>query len=165
MDIKDMSLEAVIFQFIDQSKFLFFPEQWNSTFLDYSKNEAFTLFLVYRKGQVNMTEIADYLSVPLNTVTGIVSRLEKRDMIKRERDKDDKRIVVVNMTLSGTNFIKEQMKEMEYYFNQVMAELTSEELDITIKIIGKVFNILKSSNSSKDNNHITTKKVKRITIE
>ncbi len=165
MDIKDMSLEEYLFQFIDQCKLLFFPEQWNHTFMDYSKNEAFTLFLIYRKGQVNMTEIADYLGVPLNTVTGIVSRLEKRDVVKRERDKEDKRIVVVNVSTSGRELVKQQMKEIEYYFELVVSKLTAEEMDIAIKIVSKVFDIFKNSNPTNDSNNNTTKKIKRIPIE
>lgn len=165
MDIKDMSLEEILFQFIDECKLLFFPEQWNPTFLDYSKNEAFSLFFIYRKGQVNMTEIADYLAVPLNTVTGIVTRLEKRDVINRERDKEDKRIVVVTMTLFGSKFVKEQLKELEFYFELVMSRLTNEEIDSTIKIISKIFDIVKHNNPSNIKEDKMTKKVKRILIE
>lgn len=164
MDLKDVSLEELIFQFIDQCKFLFFPEQWNRTFLDYSKNEAFTLFLIYRKGQVNMTEIADYLNVPLNTVTGIVSRLEKRGVIRRERDKSDKRIVVVTMSITGGKFVKEQLEELEFYFRQVSSKLTPEETDHLVKLVNKVFDIFKSGSLSKDSGG-TAKKIRRIPIE
>lgn len=164
MNIKDKPLEEIIFQFVDQCKLLFFPEQWNPTFLDYSKNEAFALFLIYRKGQVNMTEIADYLSVPLNTVTGIVSRLEKREVIQRERDKNDKRIVYVTMSSFGKQFVKEQLKELEHYFQMVVSKLSGEELDNMIHIINKVFDILKD-NTLVEKEQRSIKKVKRITIE
>lgn len=40
-----------------------------------------------------MTEIADYLNVPLNTATGNIGRLEKRGVIKR--DVIDKRVVTI----------------------------------------------------------------------
>ncbi len=165
MDIKDRSLEELLFQIIDACKGLFFPEQWNRTFMDYSKNEVFTLFLVYRKGQVNMTEIADYLVVPLNTVTGIVSRLEKREVVTRERDKDDKRIVVVNMRPTGKEFVKKQIKEMEHYFELIMSNFTKEEMELAIKIGSKVFDIFKNNNSPNNHDYSNVKKVRRIPIE
>lgn len=167
MDIKNMSLEDIIFQFIDKCKFLFFPEQWNQTFMDYSKNEVFTLFFIYRKEQVNMTEIADHLNIPLNTATGIISRLEKRDVVLRERDKDDKRIVVVKMSSSGRDFIKEQMSLLEYYFELIMSNLDVEEMDLVIKIVSKLFDLF-ANNKAKENNeneNSEDKKVKRIVIE
>ncbi len=165
MGFKDMSLEEIIFQFLDQSKFLFYPEKWNRTFMDYSKNEAFTLFLLYRKEQVNMTEIAEYLKVPLNTATGIVSRLEKRGVVLRERDRTDKRIVVVKMSPEGREFIKEQIKVMEYYLEKVMAMLTREEKELAVKLFDKVFYIFKNNASNYNKEEKEHKKVKRILIE
>ncbi len=159
-----MSVEELLFEIIDRCKLLFFPEQWNHTFLDYSKNEAFALFLVYRKGPVNMTEIADYLGVPLNTVTGIVSRLEKREVIKRERDETDKRIVVVNMSSFGKQFIKEQIKEMGHYFELVVTQLTAEEMEFAIKLADKIFHIFEDNNPAKVEKS-TVNKVRRIPIE
>lgn len=165
MDMKNMSLEEIIFQFMDQCKFLFYPEQWNKTFMDFSKNEVFALFLVYRKEQVNMTEIADYLGVPLNTATGIVSRLEKRNIILRERDKTDKRIVVVKMSADGRNFVKEQMKLLEHYFEMIIAKLSPEEMELTFRLFTDIFAILTSSTSQHKEGEDSTKKVKRIMIE
>lgn len=161
----EIPLEDIIFQLLDQCKLFFFPEQWNRTFLDYSKNEIFTLFLVYRKGQVNMTEIADYLGVPLNTVTGIVSRLEKRDVLVRQRDESDKRIVVVNMSDLGTSFLKEQMKEIEKYLDRILSLLTEEETDYAISLLGRIFQALQTdcTGGSKENGE--SKKIRRIIIE
>ncbi|MBB2184403.1 MarR family transcriptional regulator [Lachnospiraceae bacterium MD1] len=165
MNIRDQSLEEIIFQFIDQCKFLFFPEQWNNTFLDYSKNETFTLFLIYRKGTVNMTEIADYLGVPLNTVTGIVSRLEKKNVIIRQRDLIDKRIVTVSMSSYGKDTLKQQLNELGQYFTLVLSRLTDDELDSAIKIIRKIFDILQDGTLFLKQEPPTAKKVKRIPIE
>lgn len=165
MEKKDLSLESLIFSFLDQYKVLFFPKQWSQTFFEYSKNEAFTLFLVYRKSIVNMTEIAEYLSVPLNTVTGIVSRLEKRGMIRRDRASDDKRIVVVKMTETGKESLKIQIEELEVMFQKVMVELTEEEILLISSIAQKIFSLLQKQNSSKVQGNTDSKKVKRIPIE
>ncbi len=69
------NFETLIYEIMDRCKILFFPEQWQNILLNCSKNEAFTLFFLYRNAPVSMGEIAEYLGVPLNTVTGIISRL------------------------------------------------------------------------------------------
>jgi DNA-binding MarR family transcriptional regulator len=165
MNIREQSLEELIFQFIDQCKFLFFPEQWNNTFLDYSKNETFTLFLIHRKGTVNMTEIADYLGVPLNTVTGIVSRLEKKNVIIRQRDLIDKRIVTVSMSSYGKDTLKKQLNELGQYFTLILSRLTDEELNSAVQIISKIFDILQDGTLLTNKGTPAVKKVKRIPIE
>jgi DNA-binding MarR family transcriptional regulator len=159
------SIEGFIFEFIDQCKLLFFPEQWNNTFLDYSKNEVFALLLVYRRGHVNMTEIAQYLGVPLNTATGIVSRLEKRGVIRRERDLIDKRVVTIAICEDGKEFLTSQFKLMEHYYTLLMNSLSEDEKLIFIKLIGKFLEIVSQDLSKTDNLQEEKKKVKKITIE
>lgn len=161
---KNSSIEILLFEWMDELKFLFFPERWNQTFLDYSKNEIFTLFLIFRRGQVIMTEIADYLGVPLNTVTGIVSRLEKRGIIYRERDKEDKRIVVVNMTVIGKETTKGLVQELEHYVQVIISELTPDETELILKLAVKIFSMMKKE-SQADTKSGQTKKIRKISIE
>lgn len=158
-------MEQFLFEFIDQCKLLFFPEQWNNTFLDYSKNEVFTLYYVYRKGSPNMTEIAEYIGVPLNTATGIISRLEKRGVIKRERDVVDKRVVTIGISEEGMRFLSEQLKELERYYELFMESITSEEKVLLIKIIGKLLDIVSRDIADKERLQETKKTIRRIIIE
>lgn len=154
-----LKMESLVFEFMDQCKFIFFPKQWNPFFLDCSKNEIFVLLLVYRKNCVNMTEIAEHLRIPLNTVTGVVNRLEKKEIILRERSKEDKRIVTIVLTDKGKIFLKKEMKELERYFSKVMNSLTEQEKETLSNVVGKVFRILQEEKPKVE------KKVKRIMIE
>lgn len=159
------TIEQFIFEFIDQCKLLFFPEQWNNTFLDYSKNEVFALFFVYRKGSANMTEIADYIGVPLNTATGIISRLEKRGVIRRERDVVDKRVVTIGISEAGKDFLSGQMKELERYYELFMESVTKEEKVLLIKIAGKFLDIVSRDLADKNQPQETKKTIRKIIIE
>lgn len=159
------SVEEFIFEILDQCKLLFFPEKWNKTFLDYSKNETFALFFVYRRGNANMTEIADYLGVPLNTATGIISRLEKRGVIKRERDVVDKRVVTIALSQEGMEFIAEQMKVLGHYYSLFMETLTEEEKGLLLKLLSRFLDIISQDFMKKDASQEQKIKVKRIMIE
>lgn len=161
----EQTIEGFIFEFIDQCKLLFFPEQWNNTFLDYSKNEVFALLLVYRKGHANMTEIADYLSVPLNTATGIISRLEKRGIVRRERDIIDKRVVTIGISEEGKEFLAEQLTLLERYYQMFMGALSEEEKLVLIRLVSKFLDIVTQDLMNKDTAQDKKKQVKKITIE
>lgn len=52
--------------------------------LDCSKNEVFVLLDLLRQGEVTMSELAGYLQVPLNTVTGIITRMEKKQLVEQQ---------------------------------------------------------------------------------
>lgn len=161
---KASPLEDFIFEFIDKCKLLFFPEKWNNTFLDYSKNEIFALLFVYRKGVTNMSEITQYLGIPLNTTTGIISRIEKRGVVRRERDPDDKRIVTVTITQEGIEFLTDELNYISYYYNRIMDSISEEEKILLLKLISRFLDIVSKESPNKANSDIN-RRLRRIPIE
>ena len=162
---EDFNIESIIFKYIDKVKFLLFPDQWSSVFLDYSKNEILAMLLIYRKNKVNMSEVAEYINAPLNTATGVITRLEKKMIVERTRDTEDKRIVMINLTQNGQEFIKDEKKQIEYYVRKVYNSLTEEEKSVAISIVNKVIHTLKVGMDRSEDEEKPVKKVKRITIE
>ena len=158
-------IEEFIFEFIDKFKPLFYPGQWNSTFLDYSKNEIFALLFVYRKGTVSMSEIAEYIGVPLNTATGIIGRLEKKGVINRQRDTIDKRVVTVNITSDGMEFLKNELNIISYYYNKLMDSISEEEKILLLKLISNFLEVMTQELPSKVNSDKQNMKARKITIE
>ena len=163
MDSSKVNISELMFQYIDQVKFLFFPDQWSKIFLDYSRNEIFTLIYLYRNPHVNMTEVASYINVPLNTATGVVGRMEKKGLILRERDGQDKRIVTLCLTEMGEQFVRCEIEEIEKIYERVAKELTQEEFATMINIVDRILEILKTD--SKKETSVTKRQVKRIPIE
>ena len=105
MKLKEQGITEEAFQFIadyiEEVKELLSSDIWENIFLNCSKNEVLIYWLLYRKREVNMTEIAEYIHVPLNTATGIINRMEKNDFIIRTRSKEDKRVVLIGFSEKG----------------------------------------------------------------
>lgn len=162
---KSTDLESIFFNYIDELKFLFFPNQWSSVFLDYSKNEILALLFLYRYKTANMTEISEYINAPLNTTTGVVGRLEKKSMVDRVRSDEDRRIVQIVLTDKAKEFINSEKEIIEYYFRKLYDSLTDEEKNAAFSIFRKVADVLHRGMDDKDTADTVTKKVKKITIE
>jgi DNA-binding MarR family transcriptional regulator len=158
------NLETMIFEYIDKIKYLLSPEIWGNELFNCSKNEVFVLLLLYRQSDVNMTQIADYLTVPLNTATGIVGRMEKRDFLVRERSSEDKRVVTIKLTDAGRAAIRDILNEMIRYGQLMMDSFTDEEAKLVFKLVDKVMDSL-----SRDANQTAAKptesKIRKIMIE
>lgn len=160
-----LPIEGLLFDFIDKYKLLFFPEKWNHTFLDYSKNEIFALLFVYRNGTVTMSEIAQYIDVPLNTATGIVGRLEKRGVVSRQRVAADKRVVTVSITTEGTELISNEFDSIRRYYIKIMDSISEEEKHLLLKLIAKILELLSNDVSQNETSRHKNKKLRRIIIE
>lgn len=162
---KELGLETIIFEYIDELKFLFFPDKWSSVFLDYSKNEILAMLLLYRNKKANMTEIAEYISAPLNTATGVVGRLEKKLMVERLRDKEDRRVVNIVLTKVAEDFIEQERRMISHYFEEVVKTLSDDEKKAALSIFRKVASVLKKDKLTADHSDMAEKRVKKIIIE
>jgi len=160
MDITNV--EEYIFRYIDKVKVLVSPETWENLLLDCTKDEIFILLYVYRKSEVNMSMIAEYIHVPLNTATGIVGRMEKKNLIARYHSEDDKRVVKVAITDEGTRHIGSVLKEIMRYVQVVMDRLSPEEIKMLFQTVSKIMEALEESSQSEQDTEV---KVKKIIIE
>ena len=151
----ELRMQEDAFQFIEEIKELLSPEIWNNILLNCSKNEILIFWLLYRKTEANMTEIAEYIHVPLNTATGIVGKMEKNDYIIRERLKEDKRVVVIRLTEKGNI----QVKALT---NGVLGCVkVTEEMEIFVKMSKRVVEVLKQGHKKEEKKSA----IRRITIE
>lgn len=157
--------EKIIFDYLDRVKTLISPRTWENILLDCSKNEVFVMILLYRRGEVNMTQVSDYLQVPLNTVTGIVDRMEKRGLLERQRSAEDKRVVTIQMTEQGMACIKDILDQVFRYGQSILSKLTPQELQTGIQLIDKVVEGLNEEYDKEKAQAEPVKRVRKIVIE
>ena len=150
-----------IADYIEEVKELLSSDIWENIFLDCSKNEVLIFWLLYQRSEVNMTEIAEYIHVPLNTATGIINRMEKNELIVRTRSKEDKRVVLIGFSEKGMTQFQSLVNELMYYGMKVMSSFTKEEMTLFYKMTTKVKEILRQEKRKED----TPKKVRKIIIE
>lgn len=165
MEQKDRAISAEAFKqftdYIDEIKELLSSDLWSNIFLNCSKNEVLILWLLFQKKEVNMSEIAEYIHVPLNTATGIVGRMEKSGLVERTRSVQDKRIVLIRFSDKGMKQFNKLVNELMTYAAQVLSEFTPQELKLLEDMMSKVKTVLKQAKKKED----TEKKIRRITID
>ncbi len=72
----------------------------------YSKTQILTLSRLYNHKYCFISELADYLSISLPATTGLIRRMVRNNLVKKERDTKDARMVKVKLTQKGRNFFK-----------------------------------------------------------
>lgn len=165
MKLNEQGISQETFQFIteyiEEVKELLSSDIWENIFLDCSKNEVLIFWLLYQRSEVNMTEIAEYIHVPLNTATGIINRMEKNELIVRTRSKEDKRVVLIGFSEKGMAQFQNLINELMYYGMKVMSSFTKEEMALFYKMTNRVKAVLKQEKRKED----IPQKVRKITIE
>lgn len=159
MKIDINNFENSLFDLFDQIKVLISQDTWENILLNCTKNEMLVLMLMYRGSEVNMTQIADYLNVPLNTATGIVTRMEKKDMIQRIRSMEDKRVVTLALTEGGQQQVGAILKTFIGYGKKLFTVLTTEEIAMISSIFDKVITLIQEESKGVDQNNKTVRKI------
>ena len=89
-------------------------------------------------GKKTMRNIADYLKVTPPSATEIISEMEKKNLVKRESDKADRRIVFIALSDRAKKLFVSVSKRKDAIFKKMVSKLTVSDrktLERIIKII------------------------------
>jgi DNA-binding MarR family transcriptional regulator len=89
-------------------------------------------------GSSIMSEIAKQLSLSLSSITVIVDKLVKLNLVSRIRSEDDRRIVYGSLTPEGEKIYQLQIDHLHEVLKNVLAPLTNQEQENLIQIIQKL---------------------------
>jgi DNA-binding MarR family transcriptional regulator len=89
-------------------------------------------------GALTMGELARRLASTEKTITGVVDRMEREGLAKRDRDDKDRRVVHVALTKKGTQMHQKMQLEMRAKLDFLMSLLDPVERKSLIKILEKL---------------------------
>ncbi|MFZ0243716.1 MAG: MarR family transcriptional regulator [Desulfobacterales bacterium] len=72
---------------------------------------------------ISLGDLTRSLHLNNSTVTGIIDRLEKRDLVRRIRQSRDRRQIHVEVTDKGRNFIKQAPKPLQEHFIEQVSRM------------------------------------------
>jgi DNA-binding MarR family transcriptional regulator len=90
------------------------------------------------KGQATIGELANDISLSQATVTTILDRLEKRQLVYRERSKEDKRKVHANLTEAAVEVLKSAPLPLQDHFTRQFGNLQEWEQTMIISALQRV---------------------------
>lgn len=79
------------------------------------------------RGKLTLGELAAAEKVRPPSMTRIVSNLEERGLAVREPDKDDRRLVLVQLTDAGSQLLEANRRRRDAWLNKQLRQLSTEE--------------------------------------
>ncbi|MDH5358722.1 MAG: MarR family transcriptional regulator [Gammaproteobacteria bacterium] len=101
---------------------------------------------IRNKGQVTIGELANDVSLSQATVTTILDRLEKRNLVYRKRSDKDKRKVHAYLTEEAIEILKIAPLPLQDYFTRQFSELEGWEQTMIISAIQRVAYMMDAQN-------------------
>lgn len=79
------------------------------------------LYCLWESDKRSPKEIAERLKLENSTISGILERMEKKDLIKRSISKEDRRFIQVVLTKKGASLKEDVLTAVEQVNNEVLA--------------------------------------------
>jgi len=90
------------------------------------------------EGPRMMRELAEYLTVAVNSVTSIVDNLERKELVRRHRSEQDRRVVRVELTDPGREVYQSLVEVNLRLFRSMLGALTEDEQEIFMVLFRKI---------------------------
>jgi DNA-binding MarR family transcriptional regulator len=103
-----------------------------------NQQELRVLEFLGHDGPQMMRALAEHLSLAVNSVTTIADGLEQKDLIRRQRSEEDRRIVHVELTESGRETFNALEASKLELFRSMLSPLTIDEQEILLVLFRKI---------------------------
>lgn len=78
-------------------------------------------------GDITIGDLSNRLYLAFSTTTDLVDRMEKNELVKRMRDENDRRVVVVHLLEKGERIIQEVIEKDSNICRKCLLDLTNKK--------------------------------------
>ncbi|AEX85068.1 MarR family transcriptional regulator [Marinitoga sp. 1135] len=103
--------------------------------------EFYIIVFLGLKGPQKMAKIAEIFSTTKSNVTNIIDSLEEREYVIRNRSKDDRRVILIELTEKGKNVFNETTENFKLIFEDFMKKVSKEDFEIIEKGFEKIISL------------------------
>lgn len=100
-----------------------------------------TLIFIEKNKKPQINNVAEYFGISMPTTTSLINRLSRAKLVRRERDKKDRRIVHLSLTPKGLKLLKQTMEERKKVMKAFLSFLSLDDKKDLIRILSKVVNL------------------------
>ncbi len=112
----------------------------NRSLSDYNLNmtDFSVLDLLFQKGEQTIQKIAEKVMITSGSITYVINKLEKMELVFRRKDKDDSRISYIRLTSHGKEILISILPLQMEKINEVFSELSETDLVFLNNILKKI---------------------------
>jgi len=110
--------------------------------------EISVLMRMNRTPACRATELAAMIGIPTSTVTGILDRLERRGLLKRRRDPNDRRSILIMVTQKTKDFVADLITPMEGMLREAFRSMPDSRTQRLIEDLRFILKALEQQSSA-----------------
>ncbi len=93
-------------------------------------SELFILLYLYLKGPKSMNQLSRFLNTTKSNMTALIDQMERRDLLKREHSKVDRRVIDVSLKAKGRQICEEASDGFNVLVQAFFKKVNKEDLPV-----------------------------------
>lgn len=93
-----------------------------------TNDQHYTLRYIHKAGTCTSTELAEVFEVKKSAITAIVNRLTEKELIRRTRDKDDRRVIYLTLTEKGAELFDKTEEKIHKLVGSIITSFDESEI-------------------------------------
>ncbi len=109
-----------------------------------SGTNGFIIVFIYKsKEDVYQKDIEKEFGITRSTASNIISLMEKKNLIIREKVDDDARLKKLSLTEEAKNYARDVLNDLKLFEDKITKDIKEEDLDTFISVLEKIENNLR----------------------
>ncbi len=108
--------------------------------------QLWVLKTVLKNGGLPVGELSQRMYLHPSTITGVVDRLEKKGYVSRDRDHEDRRVVIVQLTPKGRRLVKRAPNPVQGKMIHGLRQMRKEKLESIYEAVQTLVEIMEAQN-------------------
>ena len=92
--------------------------------------------------QLTIGELSQKMALACSTITDLIDRMEKSDLVLRERDDQDKRVVRLKALPKAFDIVKQVLEKRRKYLSEKLVGLNENDKEFLLKGLENLYNAM-----------------------
>jgi DNA-binding MarR family transcriptional regulator len=112
----------------------------------FTGSQCYSLIEILRSGSLTMNELSDKMNLDTSTMTRVIDKLVRDELIKRERDEADRRIVLVALTEKGKEAATMLNSSVNEYYKKIISSIPEGTMDEVLRAVSVLLKAFEKAN-------------------
>lgn len=101
-------------------------------------SEFAVLEALYHKGKLTVQQISNAVLINSGSITYVIDKLEDKNFIERKHCKEDRRVVHIEITNAGKEFMDDIFPKHQKTIEEIFEDISTDEKQLIIDILKRV---------------------------
>lgn len=101
-------------------------------------NSEYTILWHCLEGERTATQLAQVMPVDGSRISRVVTDLVEKDLLRRRRTREDRRIVMLGLTSKGLELTSQIFQSMQRYYAMLMEDISEEDMRVFMSVKDRI---------------------------